>query len=133
MSEAKESAVYLGVFRGEFEIAETVLKSLYGKVERMQYGNSGFDFVCNGNKIDVKTSCISHDKRWNSDRWSYSIKKNEIADMFLLIAYESRTSLNVMHIWLVEASKVNDLVALKISNNEKTLRKWKKYELELIL
>lgn len=95
MCEAKNSSSYLGVY-----IAENVLRKVFENVEKMPYGNKGFDFICNkGYKIDVKSACADY-------IWLFYIGKNKIADYFLMIAFDNRENLNPVHLWLVKSDEV---------------------------
>jgi hypothetical protein len=128
MSENKQCASYLGVY-----IAESIrlLTEVFGKVQKMPYGNKGFDLICGKNKrIDIKCACISYDKG-NSTSWGLKINKNAIAEYFWILLFDNRRSLTPMHAYLIPAHKVNHLVNLRISNNPKSLAKWSQYEFKL--
>ncbi len=125
-SKNKECPLYLGV-----HIAERILPLIFDNVERMPYGNRGYDFICiNGYKIDVKSSSLR-----SNNLWMFGIRKNKIADYFLMIAFDNRYDLNVMNIWLVKNNKIirggklNERVGFGIMNNKKSLRKLKEYEI----
>ena len=129
MSKNKNCALYLGV-----HIAERILSRVFEKVERMPYGNSGYDFICKNNfKIDVKSSCL-----YNNNQWLFSIKQNIVADYFLLLAFDSRSNLSPLHIWLIKGDEIiinqsgsmvlNKKTGLRISNSVYSLSKYNKYE-----
>lgn len=81
------------------------LPSLFDNAEWMGIENIGYDFLINNKcKLDVKGSCIC------DGSWHYIIKKNKIANYFLLFAFDNRIDLNILHIWLV---KVNNLSTWK--------------------
>lgn len=107
-------------------IAEIILSNVYKDVKVMPINNHGYDFICNrGMKIDVK-SAATGDKGY----WLFAIRKNQIADYFLCIAFNNRDDLyNPVHLWLIPANKVNRFVGLTIRKN--TVDKWSKYELPL--
>ena len=124
MSENRECPSFLGV-----HVAEQVLALTFKNVQRMPYGNPGYDFICGrGYEIDVKASCRRHSKK-QADQWTFTIKKNKIADYFLCLAFDNRNNLNPEHIWLIPANDVNDHVIVGIS--ETTLSKWDKYVLDI--
>lgn len=133
MKDCKGDGVYLGVF-----VAERVLSSLFDNVQRMQYGNSGYDFVCGkGYKIDVKSACLNTREIVNTYfDWNFRIKKNKIADYFLLLAFDNIDDLNPMHIWLIKGNEVirkrkfNEFVLFSISDSILSMRKVEKYELK---
>lgn len=114
---------YLGVF-----VAERVLAHVFDHVEKMPYGNPGFDFRCGrGCKIDVKSACRLT-RLCHSDSWPFAIRKNANADYFLLIAFSDRENLEPEHVWLVPGELVNDKFGVSISDSR--LDKWSKYELD---
>jgi len=131
----KDCGVFLGC-----HVAERILSHVFKDVDRMPYGNKGFDFICNkGYKIDSKSSCLRHDIYW------FQIKHNKIADYFLCIGFDNREDLNPQHIWLIKSDeiminytrfkklnherskKLNELNTLTIANSK--LLKYSKYEL----
>ena len=117
-----DSSSYLGVY-----VAEQVLSKIFKNVEKMPYGNSGYDFICGkGCKIDVKSSC-KHKFEKKSDGWTFAIRYNRIPDYFLCLTFDNRTTLNPEHIWLIPGNDVNNKGGISIS--ESTLYKWSKYEL----
>ena len=117
MDESKDSSSYLGVY-----VAEGVLRHYFkNDVQVMSYGNPGYDFICNRDKlIDVKSSCLRKD-----GRWTFNINLNTTADYFLCVAYDNRNDLNIMHVWMIPGNKVNHLKGLTISPS--TVHKWDKY------
>jgi len=121
MAENKACASYLGV-----AVAERLVRHLFDNIVRMPYGNPGFDFICNQNKkIDVKSACIIINNKKNS-RWSFKIDKNQIADYFLLLAFDNRDDLNPLHQWLIPGKVLNHLINTGISPS--TIQKWDKYK-----
>jgi hypothetical protein len=66
---------------------------------RMPYGNPGFDWRCkNGDKIDNKGVCLQHIEG-KSTKWEYQIRWNNIADYFILSAWDDRKSKKPLHAW----------------------------------
>lgn len=117
----KECAAFLGVY-----IAEEMLSHVFKHVERMPYGNPGYDFKCSkGYLVDAKCSCRRHSKI-RADQWSFAIRKNCIADYFLCLAFDNREDLNPEHVWLIPGGTVNHLTGLRIS--ETRVDKWTQYE-----
>jgi hypothetical protein len=120
---AKDSGSYLGVY-----IAERVLANYFSDIERMPTNNRGFDFICkNGFKIDAKSACLTK-RNEGSDRWVFIIDHNQTADYFLLLAFDNRTLLNPLHIWLIPGRDINDRGGVHIANTEPSLSKWLQYE-----
>lgn len=59
MSDNIDCSEYLGVYIAERKIARKILLDIFGNIdEEIPYGNPGFDFVCDRNKIDVKSITI---------------------------------------------------------------------------
>ncbi len=120
-------SLWLGYVRGE-----EVLCKVFKDVKRMATNHPGYDFICNKNfKIDVKTSCLLK----NKNGWHFDIDNNTIPDYFLLLAYDNRTDLNPMRIWLIRGDeiikgrKLNDRAGLGISNTLVPLKFYEPYEL----
>jgi hypothetical protein len=123
LAEAIDSSSYLGVY-----VAERVLSNFFDHIQRMPYGNKGFDFICGrGFKIDCKSACIYIPSRNHvSGGWSYRIKRNVEADYFLCLAFDSRKSLVPKHVWLIPGEIINHLMHLYISSGN--ISKWAAYE-----
>ena len=123
MSEAKDSASYLGV-----HIAERVLSKYFRHVERMPINNHGFDFICDkGFKVDAKCACLrrgTHDGR----RWDIKILQNTVADYFFILLFNNREDLDPIHVYLVPGKILCHLKHTTISNSPKGLAKWSRYE-----
>lgn len=119
-NENKECSSYLGC-----HIAERVLSHVFKNVEKMPYGNPGFDFICNqGKLIDVKGACLSG----KYPSWGFGINRNIIADYFLCLAFDDMENLNPLHIWLLPGSVVNHLKHASITPS--TIHKWDEYALD---
>ena len=117
MSENKECASYFGI-----HINERLLRHKFNDVEVMPYGNPGYDVICNhGKKIDFKSGCIRKDR----NGWLFAIKRNTIADYFLLVAYDNRTDSNPLYMWLIPGNVLNHLMGAGI--NLSTIHKWDEY------
>lgn len=120
MNENKECGIFLGVY-----VAEGVLSKVFNNVERMPFGNVGYDFICSNNKkIDVKSSCIGV-----NGNWSFRINMNDIADYFVLIAFDNRDDLNPMHLWMIPGGVLNNRIS--VSTMPSTMSKWDAYKLPL--
>lgn len=118
MADDKNGAQYLGVI-----VAEQVLGRVFFNVSRMPYNNKGFDFICNkGKKIDVKSACVR-----KIGGWMFTIHKNTIADYFLCIAFDNRTNLTPLHLWLIPGHCISNLTNTSIA--ESTMNRWAEYEL----
>ena len=126
MSENKDCSNYLGV-----HIAERVLSAFFDRIERMPFGNPGYDFLCGrGFEIDVKSSCL-RPHVGGSPYWGFNIRRNLEADYFLCLAFDDRASLEPQHVWLFPSSVVNGRMVLNIPNISDSLAKWSKYERSL--
>lgn len=117
IAENKGCPSYLGVY-----VAERVLSNVFKNVERMPNNNLGYDFICNnGFLIDVKASTT----RERGD-WLFTINQNKIADYFLCIAFDNRTNLTPLHLWLIPGGVLNHLKSAGIAIS--TFPKWARYE-----
>jgi hypothetical protein len=106
-------------------IAEQVLAKVFPNVVQMPVNNIGYDYICSKNKrIDVKSATAS-----KTGGWGFHIRKNCIADHFLCIAFDNRTDLNPIHLWLIPGKKVNCKNNLSIPLSK--IHAWKKYELPI--
>ena len=120
MNENKSCSLYLGV-----HVAETVLSKVFDNAERMPNGNKGFDFICNkGKKIDVKSACIG-----KNGNWQFFINKNMIADYFLCIAFDSRETLNPIHLWLIPSEEVCNMTSISVRPS--TIDKFEGYSMDI--
>ena len=124
LSENKTCSMYLGV-----HIAERILAKVFVNVKRMNPQNPGYDFICNkGMKIDVKSSC-TRIRENRPAQWAFVIKRNNIPDYFLCIAFDNRKDLNPLHLWLINGNEINSYAGTSIS--ETTIGKWDKFKLPL--
>lgn len=115
---------YLGV-----HIAEPMLLEYFGNATRAQPNTVGYDYICSkGYKIDVKASCVIQPK-WTSPYWGFGIRRNNIADYFLCIAFDNRTDLNILHTWLIPALVVVDKLMLHVGCGTRSQLKYKEYEI----
>ena len=130
MDKNKTCPLYLG-----FWIAERILSCVFKDVKRMPSNNKGYDFICSKNyKIDVKSACLFNNRFWN-----FRIRKNKIADYFLLVAFDNRKDLNPIHLWLIKKdeyihtlrgeTKINDKDTLSIVTTKHYLDNYNKYEI----
>lgn len=135
LSENKSCPLYLGV-----HIAERILSKIFLEVQRLPLHNKGYDFICSKeHKIDVKSACLFKE----DNAWHFHIRRNKVADYFLLIAFDNRISLNPRHIWLISgtetiktmlnrkkyvSNQLNSKNELQIFNSEH-LNIFKEYEL----
>jgi len=114
----KQCSQYLGI-----TIAERVLSKIFKNVKVMPFGNQGYDIICGqGYKIDIKSAV-----RRKQHLWGFNIGRNQIADYFLCLAFDSREDLNPEHLWLIPGSNINYFTGITIS--ELKLDKWSQYEI----
>lgn len=124
MYDNKNCSSYLGVVVGE-----RLCKHLFNDVQVMPIGNPNFDIICNrGKKIDVKTSS-TYMKIGRHPYWIFHINKNKIADYFICVAFDNRTDLNPLHMWMIPGKDVNDKIGISIA--ETKIHKWDKYKMDL--
>lgn len=117
MYENKNCTNYLGIV-----IAERLCRHLFKEVKVMPNNNIGFDIICNkGKKIDVKSGCITLSKG-KYPRWIFNIKQNTTADFFILVAFDNRTDLNPLYLWMIPGHEINSQGKASISPS--TIDKW---------
>ena len=123
MGENKDCTSYLGCY-----INERILKHVMPNAILMDSNNPGYDLVCGkGYLVDAKASAL-HYSKYQTPRWDFCIKKNEIPDYFLLTAYSDRESLEIIHMWLIPAKEINDKVTVLISIS--SVHKWDQYKID---
>ena len=122
-NENKLCGLYLGVY-----IAEQILSNYFNSMEKAPMHTKGYDFICgNGFKIDVKSSS----RRLSTigkKVWQFDLRCNHVADYFLLIAFSEREHPMPLHVWLVPSDLYRDQQKIGISDNIKSLNRWKQYE-----
>ena len=117
MSENKECPAYLGI-----SVTEKLIYRYFRDAIRMRNGNPGYDIVCNrGKLIDVKSACLN-----TRGGWYFTINHNMIADYFVLVAWDDRENLNILHVWLIPGNVLSHLKGTRISPS--TVHKWSQYE-----
>jgi len=121
MSENKSCSNYLGII-----VAERLVRHLFTDVVRMVNNNPGYDFICaKDKKIDVKSSCIIlNNKKYPG--WKFHIRKNQVADYFLLLAFNNRDDLEPLHQWLIPGYVLNHLQRTGISMP--TMSRWDEWK-----
>lgn len=129
MSEREDCPQYFGIY-----IGENYVSKLFEDIKKMPYGNPGYDWICKkGYKIDHKSRCIYYSN--GSPQWVYFIDYNNIADYFILSAWDNRDSLNPLHVWMfhkddiIRGRKFWKRITLAISNKPKYILEFKKYEI----
>ena len=124
MYENKSCAQYLGIV-----IGERLCRHLFKDVEVMPNGFPDYDFICNkGKKINVKTACITFDKGgWH--HWQFEIKENKIPDFFILVAFDNRSDLNPLHLWIIPGHEINHRKSKSIRSS--TIHKWDKWKQDI--
>lgn len=120
MCENKLCSQYLGIV-----IAERLCKHLFKHVEVMPRNHTGFDFICNKDmKIDVKSACITLCHGY--PRWRFNIKKNQVADYFLCVAFDNRENLKPQHVWLIPGNKLNEKPTFEVYMSK--IKNWNQFE-----
>ena len=145
---------YLGIHIVERKLAKLILNKIFEKVEVMSYGNRGYDSICSNvkhnfimkyfqfkierykkYKIDIKSRCLGKD-----GGYAFPIRKNKTPDYFMMFAFDNRINLNLLYIWLIKCDelinnrystnrKLNDFIVFNIINTEKSINRYKKYEI----
>jgi hypothetical protein len=129
MNESPRCSQFLGIC-----VAEKVIRhcGMFNIVTKTVNNTSGYDFVCGrGYKIDVKSACRTFVVRNGHELnpwWTFHIDHNEIADWFVIIAFDDREHLTPLHAWVIPGDKINHLICLTITDSERSLVKWRLYE-----
>ena len=124
MYENKDCTSYLGIV-----IAERLVRCLFNDVKVMPNGNPKFDFICNrGKKIDVKSACITLGNN-KYPQWGFRIDYNTATDFFILVAFDDRTYLNPLHMWMIPGHILNYKSGIKIFLS--TIQKWDKWKMDI--
>ena len=124
MYENKLCSSYLGVF-----IAERLCRHLFKDVEVMPYGNTGYDIMCNkGKKIDVKSSCTRF-LNDNRSYWIFEVDHNTTADFFICVAFDNRSDLNLLHMWMIPAKEVSNKGRISVQSSY--VHKWDKWKRDI--
>jgi hypothetical protein len=123
MEKKKDSSQYLGIY-----INERILKHVMPNAVLMDNNNPGYDLVCGkGYLVDAKAAVASHYKE-NTCKWMFGIRQNKIPDYFLLTAYKDRTTLEIVHMWLIPGIQLNDKQTISISSS--TIEKWNDWKID---
>lgn len=118
---------------GDF-ICENYIIKTFEEYTIMPYGNPGFDWICKkGEKIDHKGSCLIYGE-YGSPHWIFNIMCNNIADWFILSAWDNRDSLNPLHVWMfhrydiVRGRRFCDFDSFQVTNVPEKLEELEKWE-----
>lgn len=96
--------------------AESILSEIFTIVRRMPHGNPGFNFLCDGKKVSVRSS------RVNGNHWAFFIAHNVVPDCFALFAFDDNDEL--IHVWLIPGEIISDRTRLIITD----LERWREWE-----
>ena len=103
-------------------IAENGVFQLFEGSKKMKRNNPGYDIICpKSYKLDVKASVLS---RFNT--LLFKIKKNQIADYFILVAFDNVINLKPLHVWIMKSDdtlrgrRIKDIDHIYIFNDPKS-------------
>lgn len=124
MAENRDCSLFIGV-----HVAERILSMVFKDVVRMPNGNPGYDIKCNrGKLVDVKSACMTKPVG-SLGTWTFNIKRNKIAEYFLLLAFSNRSAIDPLHCWLIPGENVNNVYMTSISMS--TIHKWDDYKIDI--
>jgi len=134
LEENKNCAHYLGTHIAERQYGRIILPEIFGEIiEEMPYGNPKYDFiVINDVKIDIKSCCIRENHGWYG--WEPHVRFNDIADYFVILAFDNRTDLNLLHVWsigrneIIREEKFYNRDSIKITNKYGKLLEFKRFD-----
>lgn len=135
MEENKDCAHYLGTIVAERQYGRIILPEIFGGIEQeMPYGNPWYDFLVKGNiKIDIKSCCLRNLKGWSG--WEPHVRYNNIADYFIILTFDDREVLHLVHIWMIgkneiiRGEKFCNRDSIKITNKHRYLLHFKRFDL----
>lgn len=134
LSDNVDCAHFLGTFIAERKYGRIILPEIFGTIEKeMPYGNPKYDFiVTNGIKVDVKSCCLRELKGWKG--WEPHVRWNSVTDYFVMLAFDDRTNLSLVHIWvigkneIIRGSKFYKRDSIKITNKTSPLSLFKRFD-----
>ena len=109
---------------------EQTIARVFGSVAE-PYGTPDIDFICpQGYKIQVKVSSLGKNEYPN---WNFGIKKNKVADYFVLVAVNNiddidKENFKPAHMWMMEGDVLNDKTGTSVSPS--TISKWDEYSIK---
>ncbi len=106
MEENKDCAHHLGTHIAERQYARIILPEMFGSiVEEMPYGNPKYDFLVTNNvKIDIKSCCLRDCCGYYA--WEPHVRYNNVTDYFVILAFDNRTDLNLLHVWSIGRDEI---------------------------
>lgn len=147
----KDCASNFGIVVGEELFKIFLERSIFEQVEKTGYKDNGIDFFCKNPRQDFidkyQQFNLRKDKEYRiqskmrclidhngSIQWVFSIEYNKVSDYFILCGWNTREG-EPLHIWFIHRDeiigdrKLFDRESLTITNIQKTLTKFKKYDL----
>lgn len=117
------------------DFTENLMIQTFEDAIKMSSNNPGYDWTCNrGYKIDNKGACLQYIDG-KSPKWLFNIIYNDIADWFILSAWDNRDSLTPLHVWafhkndIVRGRKFWRRTGFSVINTPKGLKEFEKYEI----
>jgi hypothetical protein len=134
MEENKECSHHLGTCIAERQYGRIILPEMFGGIEKeMPYGYPKYDFiVTNGVEIDIKSCCIRENQGWYG--WEPHVRFNDVAKYFVILAFDNRTDLNLLHVWsigrneIIRGERFYMRDSIKITNKYGKLLEFRRYE-----
>lgn len=118
---------------GEFITQDRVMKTFEHAIPAPP-NNPNFDWTCkDGKKVEHKGSCLLYEPK-KTPRLKFYLDYNNIADYFVLSAWDNREYLNPIYIWIFDR---DDIVrgkpfwrreSLSITDSYEGLKEFRKYE-----
>lgn len=134
MSDNEDCSLYLGTFIAKRKYGRMILPEMFGGIEKeMLLNNPWYDFIVTGDvKIDIKSCCLRELKGWKG--WEPKVRWNNVTDYFVILAFDNRTDLNLMHIWsiqkdeIIRGYKFYMRNSIKITNKHRHILTFKRFE-----
>ncbi len=134
LEENKDCSHHLGTHIAERQYGRMILPEMFGSIiEEMPYGNPKYDFLVeNGIKIDIKSCCLRNNDEYMV--WEPHVRFNDVTDYFVILAFDNRVDLNLLHVWsvgkneIIRGKKFYMRDSIKITNKYGKLLEFRRYD-----
>lgn len=93
--------------------------------DKISRNNPGYDFIDDlGRKVDIKGATL----RVNGKAWIFFLHKQVPPDYYIFVGYESLSSINPSHVWVIPGNLVKGHSGFAICTGSAGRAKWKEFE-----
>lgn len=120
-----------GVFL--WEKAKHIIRTNFPTWIEMPQLTKHFNFIDdNGEKIAIRASVTLLAKNKFTPHWHFHVVENRIADKYIFMGFDSRQTLELIRAWIIPNNTYFKTIrGFGITTSEKSIAKWKKYEIIL--